>query len=130
MLKTRKPIVAGVIDVICGTLGFFWGLVISLFGIFGVWVEGGRDYAGVFLIASISAVHIILAILALWGGINTIKRKQWSLAVGGSIASSLLFLPLGIFLTFATIIYSPLLFLSLLGIVATVLTILSKSEFE
>jgi len=53
---------------------------------------------------------LIIAILALVGGIFAVLRKQWGWTLAGSIAAILVFLPL--------------------GIASTVLAAQSKNEFE
>jgi len=58
----------------------------------------------------------ILSILSLVGGIYAVQRRKWGLALAGSISA-----------IFASI---PLLGGLPVGITATVLTALSKSEFE
>ena len=59
----------------------------------------------VFVLLSIAAIAVVIA-----GGVSSLQRKRWGLALAGSIVAILPF--------------------SLLGIAATVLVALSKDEFE
>ena len=62
------------------------------------------------IILGLAIPSLIIAILALVGGIFAVQRKQWGLALAGSIAAILSLFPL--------------------GIASTVLTAISKEEFE
>jgi len=100
MEKTNKPTVAGVLTIISGVLGLI--LAISMFIGYGV-VSGvcgipvGYIPAFVPVIVLGTAIPtLIIAILAVVGGIFALQRKTWGLALAGSIAAILVFLPLGI----------------------------------
>ena len=107
------------------------GLFIIFFGFFGVGVlpEGKALYEVRVLYTSIGSAHSVVAIPALLGGINATKRRRWSIAVSGVVASVLISLPLAIWSTVVATIYWPVIFISL-GIAAMILTALSKDEFE
>ncbi len=113
MEKTQKPIVAGVFNIITGGLGilgafatfFGFGVVTGAFGIptgyIPEFVPGIVLGSGIFI--------LIVAVLALIGGIFAVQRKQWGWALAGSIAA----------------IFS----LIILGIPAIILVAISKNEF-
>jgi hypothetical protein len=61
----------------------------------------------------IGIVILVFGIIALVGGIHSIKRKRWGLALAGAILS-FPFLPLG----------------GILGILAVIFISLGKGEFE
>ncbi len=120
MEATWKPIVAGILNIITGIINLFgMFVVIGLLTAFG----GGilsivriADMMPIWLSGMVHGVLIIMAILLavlsslpLIGGVYAIQRKAWSLALTGSVVAILSIPPL--------------------GIVATVLVSLSKSEF-
>lgn len=114
MEKTSKPTTAGILNIITGALGVL--CAISYFIGFGV-VSGALDiptgYIPEFvpgMVMGTAIVTLLIAVLALVGGIFGVQRKQWGWALAGSIAAIFAFLPL--------------------GIASTVLTAQSKGEFE
>ncbi|MFC2069077.1 hypothetical protein ACFLTP_08765 [Chloroflexota bacterium] len=114
MERTGKPIVAGVFNIIVGALGIL-GAISTFFG-FGVitgvlgipigpipgFVPGIVLGTGIFT--------LIVAVLALIGGIFAVQRKQWGWALTGSIAAIFIFF--------------------FLGVPAVILAAISKNEFE
>ena len=100
MEKTNKPTVAGILAIISGVLGLPWA--VCLFIGYGV-VTGALGIPTGYIPGFVPAIvlgmaipTLILAILALVGGIYAVQRKIWGLALAGSIAAILVFLPLGI----------------------------------
>jgi len=116
MEKTWMPTVAGILDIVAGTVSFI-GLIFVLVGISVLAYTRGIDpLIGIpeTLILSIAVIFAIFAviadILAIVGGIYALQKKKWGLALAGSIAAF-----------FASI---------LLGTAAIVFTVMSKNEFE
>ena len=116
MEKTWMPTVAGILDIVAGTLSFF-GITFALAGILTLGAMGGSDMPaeipanlilGVIVVLAIFA--IIADILAIVGGTFALRRKNWGLALAGCIAAFFASWPL--------------------GIAAIVFTILAKKEFE
>ena len=121
--KTWKPLVAGILDIVGGASGII-GSIVAILGILffiPVAITGGPGpvpnmpnwmIPGVLSsILIIGGVFIlIVAILSLIGGIYAIQRKKWGLALAGSIAA----------------IFGS----SIMGILATIFTAMSKDEFE
>jgi hypothetical protein len=107
--KTWMPTVAGILDIIVGSLSLF---VLFLFAI-GPMITMPLN-AGTFSLNWSLFLMVIpgLAIeaLAIVGGIFAIQRRRWRWALAGSIA--------------ATIMPTPL------GIAAIIFTVLSKNEFK
>ena len=124
MNKTWKPIAAGILDILGGTLQ----LLLAIF--FFV----ARIISDVYTLTDketllIVTLFVLSASLAIIGSIYSIRRTRWSLALIGSIAASA-FLPIIIayFVVYEDalggLIYTPP------GIAAIVLTVLSKREFK
>ena len=119
MKNSGKPIAAGVLNIIAGVLGIIGaiGMFIGFSFITNYWNIGGVEFefeAFPHFVENITlglaVPSLIIAILALVGGIFAVQRKQWGLALAGSIAAILSLFPL--------------------GIASTVLTAISKEEFE
>jgi len=115
MEKTGKPTIAGILNIITGALGILgafgyligFGVLSSVMSFPGMGEVPGF-VPGIILIMGIPS--LLIAVLALVGGIFDMQRKRWGWALAGSIAAILTFLPL--------------------GIASTVLTAQSKGEFE
>ena len=100
MEKTNKPTTAGILNIITGALGIIGA--ISMFIGFGV-VSGAlgipTGYIPGFvpgIVLGTAIFSLLIAILALVGGIFAVQRKQWGWTLAGSIAAIVVFLPLGI----------------------------------
>jgi hypothetical protein len=121
METTWKPVTAGIINITVGilnVLGMF--VVIMLIAAIGggllaigriaelipIWMSGVVQ--GLMII--IALIIGILGVLPLIGGIYAVQRKNWRLALTGSIVAILSLLPA--------------------GITSTVLIVLAKDEFE
>ena len=111
MIKTKKPTIGGILTIFSGLLG--------LLGIFSYSIGLGDAGSGIVkgdmppfvpsIIFGMSIPAIVIAILAVVGGIFAILRKRWRWSLVGSIAA--------------------VLSLIILGIPAVVLIALSKDEF-
>ena len=106
--RTVMPIIAGILDIV--SAGFKLFILVCILGLL-VFVPVSS-----FPIRPVAIVPIIMVPLVAWialaiiGGIFTLQRKRWGIALAGSIVAILPF--------------------SLLGIAATILVVLSKDEFE
>ena len=116
MEKTWMPTVAGILDIVAGALSFV-GIIFALFGILMLGSVGdmyqsmGIPETLILTIAAIFAIFaVIVDILAIIGGLYALQRRNWGMALTGSIAAVFASWPL--------------------GIAAIVLTVLSKKEFE
>jgi hypothetical protein len=117
MEQTSKPAIAGILIIISGVLGLIAGLG-SFIG-FGV-VSGNfgvpTGYIPPFVPGLVMVTAIILTIMSIVtivGGVYSLKRKIWGLALAGAIMSIFVAFPLGL----------------ALGIAAIVLLIMSANEF-
>jgi hypothetical protein len=113
--ETWMPTTAGILDIIAGSFGLIGGVILLILGAVGssvmpYLVPQVPTAVAVAIFTSIAVPLIIIAILAIIGGIYALRRKVWGLALAGSIAA---FFPSWI-----------------LGLTSVVLTALSKKEFE
>jgi hypothetical protein len=108
--RTAKPVVAGIFN-ICSGAGCVMG-VLALLVIGVIFLAAGENTPAIigviFLLASIPLA--IIGILSIVGGIYSIQRKMYSLALAGSIAAACVS--------------------TLMGITSIVLTVISKNEFS
>ena len=127
---TRKPKLTGIFTIVCGAIEI-WG---SLLGIVHAWSRGDI-YVGMAL--------YMVGLIAIMGGILALGRRVWGLALTGAICALLgsvlvpgmlmmgpplppgaVYAPGGVWVV---MLGMPL---SILGISAIVLTVLSKEEFR
>jgi len=115
MTKTCKPTVAGILSIIAGVftlIGFIVLVIVGYFtsssDTFGGLVSPAANIAAIWLV--LSMLFFVIGVLAIIGGAFALQRKLWGLALAGSI--------LVIFTSFY------------LGIPATILTAISRNEFE
>ena len=109
---------AGVLSIVSGVFGIFMGAGLILMAVFFISlvsfeVYPYKDLPLVFLESFFlgwGILQLLLAVLAVIGGIYALQRRHWGLALAGSIAAILAAFPV--------------------GIVAVVLTALSKNEFD
>jgi len=118
MERTWKPTTAGILAIIAGFLGLLTGIGLAV----GLGLAGSM--AGLIpglpggLLALIGVPGIILGIVAIVGGIFTLRRRRWGLALAGCICAF-----------FAFCLIPPLLNVPL-AIAAIVIVIMGKGEFE
>jgi hypothetical protein len=121
--KTWKPTVAGILDIVGGALSILGAIAVLLGILFfipilrsagpgpvpemGCWMIPGILEAG-FLIAAV--YFLVVGVLPIIGGVYALRRKKWGLALAGSIAA----------------IFGS----SIIGILATIFTAMSRDEFE
>ena len=111
MEKTKRPIIGGILTIFSGALGAL-GIISYAIGLGDVGSGFGKGDMPPFVPSIIFGMPIpslIIALLALVGGIFAIRRKRWRWSLTGSIAAALS--------------------LILLGIPAIVLIAISKDEF-
>ena len=108
-MQTKWATAGGILSIISGSLGILTGILLLLLGIFFNWLISfsessiGYDPAAEGIATFIAVIYgvmgigyCLLGVLALVGGIFCIRRKLWGLALAGSIASVLTFLPTGV----------------------------------
>ena len=118
MENSSSPTAAGVLSIVSGVFGILMGAGLILIAVFFFSLVSFEDYPyeGLPLVFLESLFlgwgifTLLLAILAVIGGIYTLQRRHWGLALAGSIAAILVAFPI--------------------GVVAVIFTALSKSEFD
>lgn len=97
MKKTNKPVIAGIFTIVSGVLGSL-GIVSYAIGFSDAsgFSKGDMPPFVPSIIFGMPIPSLIIAVLALAGGIFAIRRKRWAWSLAGSIAATLSFLPLGI----------------------------------
>jgi hypothetical protein len=121
MEATWKPFVAGILNIVVGTINLFamFIVIVLVVGVSGgalavlriaelmpIWLSGVLQ--GALVIGAILAA--VFSALPLLGGIYAAQRKNWGLALAGSIVAILAVAPF--------------------GIVSTILVASSKKEFD
>jgi len=115
MQRTWKPMVAGILTIIAGSLGLLIGIGLAVgFGLMGIMIGMIPGFPGG-LLALIGIPGIILSIVAIVGGIYALRRRLWGLALAGAICALLFTLP---FLGW------------ILAVLAIIFVSLAKGEFE
>jgi hypothetical protein len=112
--KTPKPIIAGILNIIIGSLGLL--ISFTLFLLVFVAKIDFIDYLGIFpefitaMVLFAASVILLLSLLVLVSGIFALERRYWGLSLAGSIVAMMTG--------------------NLLGIAALVLIAVSKDEFD
>ena len=118
MEKTWMPTAAGILDIVAGSLGLLFCVIIAIFFAFfsalmpsnGAGMNGLPMAIMAIIFVPMAIFMLAAAILAIIGGVYALRRKKWGLALAGSIGA--------------------LFGITVIGIVAIVFTAISKSEFE
>jgi peptidoglycan/LPS O-acetylase OafA/YrhL len=124
MNKTWKLIVAGILDIIGGASSFAGGFYIAIAIV--PHPDLGTDLRWIF--SSGVALLVIAGVLAVIGGLHAFQRKRWRLALIGAISAFLSIMPLALVYSYVN---HPSWALAMIpGIIAILLTVLSKKEFR
>jgi len=115
--SSNKPLIAGILLIIASIIAILnYSYILFIFddlsSIYSV-IPNASDVSNILFVCFI--IGIIFSILALLGGIISIKRKTWSLALTGSI--------------FGLLTVGPLFISSVLSLVALILIAISKDDF-
>jgi hypothetical protein len=104
MENSSYPVVTGVLSIVSGVFGVFAGIgmiIISLIFWGGISISDSNSiefplyiFQAVYLVIGI--FFLILAILAVVGGIFALQRRYWGLTLAGAIAAIFTFFPTGI----------------------------------
>ena len=108
MKRTALPIIAGVMNITIGSINLLGVIGVGI-AIAVVWSQVGVDSTALTVLWIVFAVLLIFSLPSLVGGIYAVQRKNWVIALIGSVAS---------FLTWGII-----------GLIPLILVILSKDEF-
>jgi len=121
--KTWMPIAAGILDIFSGAFQLLAAIFFHIASMLSdTWPL--QDWETYLVVTAL----VLSAFLAIGGSIHNMRRTNWPLAMAGSIAASALF-PLVVYF----VVYEvapPFLIIMLPGIIAIVLTVLSRKEFE
>jgi hypothetical protein len=98
MERTWKPTVAGILDIVAGVIGVLAGIGVA------IWAQIMGLVAGAYIpglpsdvvFSLIGVPLIILGVVAIVGGIFSLRRRIWGLAYAGGICALLLTFILGI----------------------------------
>jgi hypothetical protein len=116
--------VGGILSIVSGSFGILSGLGLIAVAFLAAWwigldpslyrsgdmyVEGMSTIVGL-IYGTMGGVWLILGVLALIGGIFSIRKKVWGLALAGAIAAVMVLFPV--------------------GVVAVVFTAMAKAEFH
>ncbi len=104
MEKTWKPTTAGILGIIGGSVGIGVGAWMTLMDGMGMngWGMCGPGMYGMYgpgmfgWVAAFGGGLLALGIIALIGGIITLRRKAWGFALAGAICALFPIVPLGI----------------------------------
>jgi hypothetical protein len=110
MKKTWKPTVGGILSIICGSFGVLAGLVVAALGGSISWLAGIPFATSILTL--IGSPMIVLGVIAIVGGICSIRRTAWGMALAGAICALLVPPPF------------------ILGILAIVFITMSHDEFK
>ena len=119
MENTWMPKVAGILDIVAGGFGILICLLLAFWFMFAIYYVGGMSQSGpdetamritAFFVIAWAVFILAMAIVAIIGGMRALRKKNWNLALAGSIC--------------AFFCSSPL------AIAAIIFTVLSKSQFE
>jgi len=96
--KTWRPTTAGILNIVAGVIGLIVGIVLA--AIHGAmssmaWMFGFGAMGTAPFIAG-ATIAIIFGIVAILGGVYSLRRKIWGLALAGSILAFFLVFFLGI----------------------------------
>lgn len=105
---TNKALVAGILSIISGVLGFLGSgyMILMIYFMRVMFSDAPFRSAPGFALATMKYITIVyliigaglvlLGVLAIAGGISALKKSHWGLALAGAIASAIAFYPTGI----------------------------------
>ena len=105
MNNSSSSTAAGVLSIVSGVFGIFIGaglilIAVLFFSLVSIDTTTAAEEFPVFIFEALplgwGIFVLLLAILAIIGGIYALQRRHWGLALAGSIAAILVFFPTGI----------------------------------
>jgi len=111
--RTWKPTTSGILSIVAGGVGVVWGIMLITLGASGASFAPAGAPLGFVEMHSLLIVTVVLVLLgavAIVGGIYALQRRNWRLALAGSICS--------------------LFCLWFVGIPAIIFTVMGKEEFN
>lgn len=116
MQSTWRSTTAGILDIIAGVWTFCCVILLFIMGGVSTIIPNIPAWIATILF-SISIPMVVMAVLAIAGGISNVVRKSWGFSLAGSIA--------GFFCSFTFFFWG-----FVVGIIAIVLTVIARSEFK
>ena len=110
MQHSWRPVAAGVLDIISAVSMLFVCSCLMLAGYYSYMIGGPNSSWLPTLLYIIGILLVIVAIIAITGGVFCLRRKAWNLALAGAIAAF-----------FCCFIF---------GIISIILTVFARSEFK
>jgi hypothetical protein len=107
-MQQNNAKIGGILSIVAGSLGVLSALMMIVMGVFMVFVMNGEmRYDSYYpmdnMVTLMMIIYIISGIigfvvsaLAITGGVFALKKKNWGLALAGSIAGVLAFFPCGV----------------------------------
>ena len=124
MNRKWMPITAGILDIIYGGSGIFFGPIAFI----GASLLASESIHSIYRYQIIGATVSIAGILSIIGGIFSIKIKKWPLALTGAIC--ILYIASMFIMEFTIIPIARRSIPGIFAIVVLVFTILSRKQFE
>jgi hypothetical protein len=107
--KTAMPVVAGIFNIVIGSFCLLGVLILAIVTAVAAPFAGGLAIAPGLFVTLIAIPVLAIGVISLLGGIYGVQRRLWGWALAGSITTTLVS--------------------NVFGIVAIVLTAVSKNEF-
>jgi len=117
--RTWMPRAAGVLAIVVGAVGVTEWVGVAVLGILAWgWLGMGNLLGLGGIITTVVTSMIIIGVVAIIGGVFSLKRRRWGLALAGSICA------------FFSFFFIPVLLNVPLAIAAIVLVVMGKREFQ
>ncbi len=94
--RTAKPVVAGVFDIVFGSFCLLGVLVLFILGIVFMPVVNDVSFRVGFILWIVAIPLAAIGVVSVLGGIYSLQRRMWGLALAGSITTALVSQPFGI----------------------------------
>ena len=88
--RTWRPTTAGILSIVAGAIGLIIGIIVVAIG------ETVGALAGIFGFGIFGVPVIVFGIIAIVGGVYSLRRRIWGLALAGSIFALICVFFLGI----------------------------------
>jgi hypothetical protein len=114
-VESNKATVAGILDITAGIFGFIGGIPLLVLAIGGAAAlgmvpepEANRlAFVPMALFLPLSAFLFIAGLVAIFGGVAAVRRRNWAFSIAASIAAVFCFFPVGIAAVIFTVLAEP-----------------------
>ncbi len=87
------PVTAGILSIVSGGLSFVGGLlagiIFSILAATAVYTGPGQQYVGTIAVWFFLLPYVLVSVVAIIGGVYSLRRRLWGLALAGAICSVL-----------------------------------------